>query len=184
MGTRQFGCPWPHPAISVYICRLSLSYASYLKGFSTLADRVTLSRLIMFLTFLLTPYSLLLLPLAFYLLPYLRSNAIRDIPGPLFAAFSNFWLLYHCRRGKRFVAVDAAHKKYGKLVRIQPNHISVADPEAIPIIYSHGGGWLKRCVPCASSSIPCGVCILNRVQRLLRCLSLHSSWSLQHSTSP
>ena len=148
-----------------------------------MADPVTLSPLTMFLSFLLTPYSLLSLPFVFYLLPYLRLNAVRDIPGPLLAVFSNFWLLFQCRRGKRFVAVDAAHKKYGKLVRIQPNHISVADTEAIPIIYSHGGGWLKRCVPCASSSIPCGVCTLNHLQRLLRCLCLHPPGSFQHSRS-
>lgn len=100
----------------------------------------------MFLSFVFTPYSLLFLPLFFYLLPYIRSHAIRDVPGPLPAAFSNFWLLLQCRRGKRFASVDAAHKKYGKLVRIQPNHVSVADSEAIPIVYSHGGGWLKRYV--------------------------------------
>ena len=99
----------------------------------------------MFFSFLITPYSFLLLPLFFYLLPYIRSHAIRDIPGPRAAAFSNLWLLYQCRRGRRFRAVDDAHKKYGKLVRIQPNHVSIADPEAIPIVYSHGGGWLKRC---------------------------------------
>ena len=100
----------------------------------------------MFLSFLLTPYSILLLPCIFYLLPYFRSYSIRDIPGPLPAAFSNLWLLYQCRRGRRFKAVDDAHQKYGKLVRIQPNHVSVADHEAISVIYSHGGGWLKRCV--------------------------------------
>ena len=98
----------------------------------------------MFLSFLFTPYSFLLLPLLFYLLPYIRSHAIRDIPGPRTASLSNLWLLYQCRRGRRFEAVDDAHKKYGKLVRIQPNHVSIADPEAIPIVYSHGGGWLKR----------------------------------------
>jgi len=98
----------------------------------------------MFLSFLITPYSLLLLPFIFYLLPYVRSHAVRNVPGPLPAAFSNLWLLYQCRCGRRFAAVDAAHKKYGKLVRIQPNHMSIADNEAISVIYSHGGGWLKR----------------------------------------
>lgn len=98
----------------------------------------------MFFSFLLTPYSLIILPFIFYLLPYLRSHAIRDIPSPLLAAFSNLWLLYQCRRGRRFAAVDDAHRKYGQLVRIQPNHVSVADNEAISVIYSHGGGWLKR----------------------------------------
>ena len=98
----------------------------------------------MFLSFLLTPYSLLLLPIIFYILPYLRSRAIRDIPGPPLATISNLWLLYQCRRGRRFRSVDDAHSKYGELVRIQPNHVSIANHEAIPIIYSHGGGWLKR----------------------------------------
>lgn len=37
-----------------------------------------------------------------------------------------------------------AHKKYGTLVRIAPNHVSVADAEAIPVIYGHGNGFLKR----------------------------------------
>jgi len=42
------------------------------------------------------------------------------------------------------MAVDAAHKHYGKLVRIQPHHVSVADAAAIPVIYGHGNGFLKR----------------------------------------
>ena len=98
----------------------------------------------MILSFLLTPYTLLIVPLLFYLLPYLRARALRDVSGPPLAAFSNLWLMYQCRRGKRYLAVDNAHKKYGPLVRIQPNHISIADPGAIPIVYSHTGGWTKR----------------------------------------
>lgn len=93
---------------------------------------------------LLSPYVILIFPLFYYLLPYFRNYAIRDIPGPKFAALSNLWLLYQCRRGRRYLAVDDAHKKYGTLVRIQPDHVSVADPEAIPVIYSLTGGWLKR----------------------------------------
>ena len=62
------------------------------------------------------------------------------------AAFSNLWLMYQCRLGRRYKAVDEAHKKYGKLVRIQPNHVSIADPDAIGVIYGHGNGFLKRCV--------------------------------------
>ena len=92
----------------------------------------------------LSPYILLLpLPL-YYILPYLRARALIKIPGPRIAAFSNLWLLYQCRLGRRYLAVDAAHKKYGKVVRIQPNHVSIADPDAIGVIYSHTGGWLKR----------------------------------------
>ncbi|MCJ1300609.1 hypothetical protein MMC08_003406 [Hypocenomyce scalaris] len=97
----------------------------------------------MFLSFLITPYTLLLLPFIYYLLPYIRNWAIRNIPAPFPAAFTNLWLMYQCRRGKRYLAVDNAHKKYGTLVRIQPDHVSIADPEAIPVIYGHGNGFLK-----------------------------------------
>ena len=142
----------------------------------------------MILSFLLSPYNLLLVPVLFYLLPYIRARAIRDVPGPPLAAFSNLWLMYQCRRGRRYLAVDNAHKKYGPLVRIQPNHISIADAEAIPIVYSHTGGWTKRYnnpVPSpflrpsnlssffamAEQTIP---------QRVLRCLCLHPARSLQY----
>jgi benzoate 4-monooxygenase len=94
-------------------------------------------------TLLLTPYSILLLPIVFYILPYLRNWQIRDIPSPFPAAWTNLWLLYQCRRGKRYLAVHEAHKKYGKLVRIQPHHVSIADADAIPQIYGHGNGFLK-----------------------------------------
>ena len=95
---------------------------------------------------ILSPCILLLIPLLYYLLPYLRNRPIRDVPGPKLAAFSNLWLLYQCRLGRRYLAVDNAHKRYGPLVRLQPNHVSVADPGAIGVIYSHTGGWLKRSV--------------------------------------
>lgn len=98
----------------------------------------------MFLSVLLTPWALLALPVLWYLLPYLRSNALKTIPGPRVAAFSNLWLLWQARMARRSLAVDAAHKKYGKLVRIQPDHVSVADDAAIPLIYGHGNGFLKR----------------------------------------
>jgi len=95
---------------------------------------------------LLTPYTLLAIPILYYVLPYLRNWSIRDIPGPLFAKFSSLWLLLQARQGKRYLSVDAAHKKYGKLVRIQPNHVSVADDKAIVQIYGHGNGFLKAYV--------------------------------------
>ncbi|KAF8348539.1 cytochrome P450 monooxygenase [Amanita rubescens] len=39
--------------------------------------------------------------------------------------------------------VGLPHQKYGPIVRIAPNHISVADPEALNSIYGHGNGALK-----------------------------------------
>ena len=98
----------------------------------------------MFLSFLFSPWALLAVPVLYYLLPYLRNWSIKDVPAPFPAAFTNVWLMYQCRRGRRYAAVDDAHKKYGTLVRIQPNHVSIADADAIPTIYGHGNGFLKR----------------------------------------
>jgi len=98
----------------------------------------------MFITAFLTPYTLLLLPILYYLLPYIRNNSLRKIPAPFPAAFTRLWLLYQARRGRRYLEVDALHKKYGKVVRIQPEHVSIADVDAIQTIYGHGNGFLKR----------------------------------------
>lgn len=93
--------------------------------------------------YLLTPYTLLLIPVLYYLLPYIRQKSLINIPAPFPAQFSNLWLMWQCRHGRRYLAVDEAHKKYGKVVRIQPNHVSIADPDAIQVIYGHGNGFLK-----------------------------------------
>lgn len=63
--------------------------------------------------------------------------------GPKFPALSNAWLAYVAARGDRSNAVHELHEKYGKIVRIAPNHVSVADPKAIEVIYAHGNGSLK-----------------------------------------
>jgi len=94
--------------------------------------------------FLLSPYTIPVALALFFLVPYLTSNtALKDIPGPFAAKFTNLWLLLQARQGKRYLSVDQAHKKYGKLVRIQPNHVSIADDSAINTIYGHGNGFLK-----------------------------------------
>lgn len=97
-----------------------------------------------FTVIMLAPIVLVLLPILYYLVPYLQNSTLRDIPGPVFAKFSNLWLLLQARLGHRYKSVDDLHKKYGKLVRIQPNHISIADSDAINIVYGHGNGFLKR----------------------------------------
>ncbi|KAH8690621.1 putative cytochrome P450 benzoate 4-monooxygenase [Talaromyces proteolyticus] len=95
------------------------------------------------LSCLLTPYAVPVLLAAYFVLPYLSQAHLFAIPSPFPAAFTNLWLFYQCRRGRRFTAVHHAHQKYGKLVRIQPNHVSVADDAAIQVIYGHGNGFLK-----------------------------------------
>lgn len=94
-------------------------------------------------TFLLTPWILLALPVLYWVVPYLTASHLRSIPGPFAAKFSNLWLLYQARLARRSIAVDEAHKQYGTLVRIAPNHVSIASDSAITEVYGHGNGFLK-----------------------------------------
>ena len=89
----------------------------------------------------------------YYILPYLQTWRLRDIPTPSFAAFTNLWLLLQARQGRRFEAVHEAHQKHGKLVRIAPRHVSIADDAAINAIYGHGNGFLKAYVDLVYLSI-------------------------------
>lgn len=99
---------------------------------------------------LISPYGgyvLLALLAAYFVIPYLQRWRLTDIPSPGFASWTNLWLLLQARHGRRFLAVHDAHMKMGKMVRIAPNHTSIADDAAIPAIYGHGNGFLKSYVP-------------------------------------
>ncbi|KAK0476264.1 cytochrome P450 monooxygenase [Armillaria luteobubalina] len=79
-----------------------------------------------------------------YLVPYLvDSHSLRSSPGPFIAKFSDAWLAYVTYNEHRSEVVHDLHMKYGPFVRIAPNHVSVALPDAQNIIYGHGSGALK-----------------------------------------
>lgn len=42
--------------------------------------------------------------------------------------------------------MDWAHRKYGKIVRVGFNHVSIADERALQTVYGHGNGFLKEWV--------------------------------------
>lgn len=106
--------------------------------------------------------------LAFHLLPWLwDSHGLRAYPGPFIAKFSDIWLGYVSKGAHRSELVHEAHLKYGTLdlgscimppidiplylrpfitgpiVRIAPNHVSIADPDALQVVYAHGNGVVK-----------------------------------------
>ncbi|KAI5780455.1 cytochrome P450 [Geopyxis carbonaria] len=86
-----------------------------------------------------------LLPLGYYLIPYFHDPLkLRRFPAASsVAALSDSWLFVAARRGHRYTSVHEAHKALGPIVRLQPNHVSIADPAALPIVYGHGNGFLK-----------------------------------------
>lgn len=96
-----------------------------------------------FTSLLWSPYIIPLLVVFYYLVPFIAKAHWRSIPAPFPAAYTNLWLFWQARRGRRFLAVHDAHQKYGKVVRIAPNHVSIADDAAIQAVYGHGNGFLK-----------------------------------------
>ncbi|KAJ5689208.1 cytochrome P450 pisatin demethylase [Penicillium macrosclerotiorum] len=70
-------------------------------------------------------------------------KALYDIPGPSLAKYTKLWKLHNVWKGKHHNSAIALHRKHGHLVRIGPNHISVGDPNAIPIIYGLNKGFIK-----------------------------------------
>ncbi|KAL2009213.1 hypothetical protein VTN00DRAFT_7407 [Thermoascus crustaceus] len=68
---------------------------------------------------------------------------LHRFPSPSIAGISNWWLAYCQYHTSRSRCVHEAHQRLGKVVRIQPNHLSFTDPRAIIDIYSFRSGMLK-----------------------------------------
>lgn len=62
-------------------------------------------------------------------------SPLSSIPGPLGASLSRFWLVQRTRKGMLHRQLLGLHEKYGSLVRIAPNEVSVTDLDAIRKIY-------------------------------------------------
>lgn len=62
-------------------------------------------------------------------------SGLRQIPGPFLASFSNLWKLRATWKQNMHRENVRVHEDYGPIVRIGPNHVSVADPESMQTIY-------------------------------------------------
>ncbi|KAJ5962596.1 pisatin demethylase [Penicillium viridicatum] len=81
--------------------------------------------------------------LAVRLLSNRYKQGLRDIPGPELAKYTRLWKLNSVWKGNHHNTAIDLHRKHGALVRIGPNHVSVGDPSAIPVIYGLNKGFTK-----------------------------------------
>lgn len=70
-------------------------------------------------------------------------SPLRRIPGPWYALYTKWWLVYKTWRGVRAKTIHELHQKYGPWVRVAPNEISTADSVAIPAIYGVTSEFVK-----------------------------------------
>lgn len=87
--------------------------------------------------------SILLIAITLRLLRNRYKPSLCDIPGPSLAKYTRLWKLHSVWKGNHHRTEIALHRKYGPLVRIGPNHVSVGDPSAVPIIYGLNKGFTK-----------------------------------------
>ena len=74
------------------------------------------------------------------------SSPLKAIPGPFLARFSNIWRFYNHYGQTHIETQKELHKKYGDVVRLGPNTVSIADAELLKTIYSTRGTFLKVCI--------------------------------------
>ncbi|KAH7087003.1 cytochrome P450 [Paraphoma chrysanthemicola] len=72
-----------------------------------------------------------------------NKSPLSRIPGPWYARYSQIPLRYYSFTARRIFYVDDLHKKYGKVVRIGPNEVAVADLEGVSKIHNFGSGFHK-----------------------------------------
>ncbi|KAM0789779.1 hypothetical protein ACM66B_006632 [Microbotryomycetes sp. NB124-2] len=70
-------------------------------------------------------------------------HPLADVPGPFLAKFTDAWKARESAKGRYVTSLREAHAKWGNVVRIGPNEVSVTAPEDIKTMYGHGTSWLK-----------------------------------------
>ncbi|KAL6304641.1 cytochrome P450 [Sparassis latifolia] len=66
-------------------------------------------------------------------------HPLSNYSGPLLSKISKLWLVYVTSKGKQYLYVQQLHQKYGPIVRIGPNELSIIDTDLIPYILGSEG---------------------------------------------
>lgn len=69
--------------------------------------------------------------------------ALRSIPGPATARFTRLWLFRQSMKGNAHTLYTDLHRRYGKIVRVGPQKVTISDPETIPLIYGISSKYNK-----------------------------------------
>jgi Cytochrome P450 len=71
------------------------------------------------------------------------ATPLRHYPGPFLASFSRLWKVISIASGHTHLDFIELHRKYGPVVRIAPNELSIASPEAARTLLSAGKRFYK-----------------------------------------
>jgi hypothetical protein len=71
------------------------------------------------------------------------ASSLRKYPGPVLASVSRLWKVRSTMSGRTHLDHVELHKKYGRVVRIAPNEVSLSSPEAARAVLSAGKRFYK-----------------------------------------
>ncbi|KAI0433428.1 cytochrome P450 [Xylaria sp. FL1042] len=90
----------------------------------------------------LVVWTVFLLPLSLFIYR-LYAHPLSKVPGPFLARITELWRTIHYFRGTWFDDILELHRKYGPVVRVSPNEVSVVSPDLTKSVYSHAKGTVK-----------------------------------------
>nr|POE72758.1 tryprostatin b 6-hydroxylase [Quercus suber] len=70
-------------------------------------------------------------------------NPLNRFPGPWTARISSLFFSFQLRRSDAYYKLQALHKKYGRIVRIGSNDLSINDADAVELSYGNGSKVTK-----------------------------------------
>lgn len=87
--------------------------------------------------------------LAFSITSYRLSpfHPLASFPGTTISKLTKWWGVWETYEGRHYLRVHQLHKKYGPVVRVGPNELSIADVTAIPAVLGSGGLPKGHCMP-------------------------------------
>ena len=74
-------------------------------------------------------------------------HPLASFPGTTISKLTKWWGVWETYEGRHYLRVHELHKKYGPIVRVGPNELSIADVAAIPSVLGSGGLPKGHCMP-------------------------------------
>lgn len=70
-------------------------------------------------------------------------HPLRHVPGPSLAKVTELWRTRRYMLGNWHQDILDLHNRYGPVVRISPNEVSIVDRDALVTVFGHGKGTRK-----------------------------------------
>ncbi|KAJ7086454.1 cytochrome P450 [Mycena belliarum] len=110
------------------------------------------------------------------------AHSLAKYPGPLACKISKLWLLRVASQGKLHLYVKSLHDKYGPIVRVGPNELSIADISFLPSVLGANGMpkgplWDGRTIGASSNNFKPAEGVLINARDLKRHAAARKAWN-------